>query len=124
MATGHLPHAVEIMREVGIDISGQRSKMVSETFRRHFTYVIAICEMPRERRPIWPLTRQIFKWNIIDAVTSTESSAHARQVLRRVREQLRANVEEFVQKTDSAGSFHDSADRRGTSESPCLPLHN
>lgn len=92
------PLAAEIMREVGIDISGQRSKTVSETFRRHFTCVIAICEMPKERCPLWPFTRQIFKWNIIDPVTSMGSS-DPRELLRRVRDQLRANVEEFVHKT-------------------------
>ena len=71
---------------------------MSGTFRRHFAYVIAICEMPRERCPIWPFTRQIFKWDIIDPVRSVDGS-DPRQVLRRVRDQLKSNVEEFVEKT-------------------------
>src|ERR671938_160675 len=48
------PEAVEAMREVGIDISGQRSKSVGEFAGREFDYVITVCDNAREECPAFP----------------------------------------------------------------------
>src|SRR5690348_10937550 len=60
------PLTAEIMRETGIDISDQKLRTVKESFRQHFVVVIAMCEIPRERCPIWPFSRNVFTWNIHD----------------------------------------------------------
>ena len=91
------PYAAEVMREVGIDISGQQPKTVSETFRRYFTCVVSLCEMPRERCPVWPFTRKLVKWNVSDP--SKEATSDEREVLRRVRDEIGPKVKEFVKNT-------------------------
>jgi arsenate reductase (thioredoxin) len=48
------PEAVEAMREVGIDISGQRSKSADEFAGREFDYVITVCDNARETCPVFP----------------------------------------------------------------------
>src|SRR5919197_4439354 len=48
------PEAVEAMREVGIDISGQLSKSVGEFAGREFDYVITVCDRAREECPAFP----------------------------------------------------------------------
>jgi protein-tyrosine-phosphatase len=56
------PNAIQAMREIGIDISGQKSKSLAEV-RGNFDYVITLCaeqvcpvsEFSRGRRLIWPL---------------------------------------------------------------------
>ena len=48
------PEAVEAMREVGIDISGHRSKSADEFAGREFDYVITVCDNARETCPVFP----------------------------------------------------------------------
>ena len=48
------PNAVKAMAEVGIDISGQRSKSVDEFSSQRFDYVITVCDKAREACPIFP----------------------------------------------------------------------
>ena len=48
------PEAVEAMREVGIDISGQRSKSAEEFVGRDFDYIITVCDNARETCPAFP----------------------------------------------------------------------
>jgi protein-tyrosine-phosphatase len=45
------PEAIAVMKEVGIDISGQRSKSVEEFAQRHFDYVITVCDHAKESCP-------------------------------------------------------------------------
>src|SRR5437867_9861330 len=48
------PEAIAVMREVGIDISGHRSKHVDELVGQHFDYVLTVCDNARETCPIFP----------------------------------------------------------------------
>ncbi len=48
------PYAVEVMREVDIDISRQESKAFSQEFARTMDYVITVCGHAEERCPILP----------------------------------------------------------------------
>jgi arsenate reductase len=48
------PEAVAAMRELGIDISDQRSKSVDEFADQNFDYVITVCDNAREQCPVFP----------------------------------------------------------------------
>ena len=45
------PEAVSVMREIGIDISAQRSKPVTEFQGEHFNFVLTVCDKAREECP-------------------------------------------------------------------------
>src|SRR6478672_11734668 len=47
------PEAIEAMREIGIDISGHRSKHVDEFDGQRFDYVITVCDHAKESCPIF-----------------------------------------------------------------------
>src|ERR1700678_3368697 len=47
------PEAIAAMRELGIDISEQRSKNVDEFEGQHFDYVITVCDNARETCPVF-----------------------------------------------------------------------
>lgn len=54
------PHAVQVMKEIGIDISGQRSKSVKEFLgRMSFGYVIAVCKKAEGRYGVDPKIRTL-----------------------------------------------------------------
>src|SRR5258708_9656929 len=46
--------AIQVMREIGIDISGHRSKSVDEFARETFDYVLTVCDHAKESCPIYP----------------------------------------------------------------------
>lgn len=48
------PEAIEAMKEIGIDISGHRSKSVDEFAGQEFDYVITVCDNARESCPVFP----------------------------------------------------------------------
>ncbi|MCE5249750.1 arsenate reductase ArsC [bacterium] len=48
------PRAVRVMAEAGIDISGQRSKLVDELMNIPFDYVVTLCDHARESCPFFP----------------------------------------------------------------------
>src|SRR5215210_3424142 len=70
------PLAVQVMSEVGIDISNKKTQAVFDVFRsgQLFTYVITVCdETSAERCPIFPGPAQRLHWSFADpsAVTGT-----------------------------------------------------
>ena len=48
------PEAIAVMRELGIDISGHRSKSVDEFTGQQFDYVLTVCDNAKESCPIFP----------------------------------------------------------------------
>jgi protein-tyrosine-phosphatase/DNA-binding transcriptional ArsR family regulator len=60
------PHAVQVMRARGIDISARRSKHVSEFASRRFDYVISLCDRVREVCPEFPGAPEAIHWSIPD----------------------------------------------------------
>jgi protein-tyrosine-phosphatase len=54
------PLAAEVMKEIGVDISGQQSRCVKESLKEHFSYVITVSDDSRERSPVWPFTAIYF----------------------------------------------------------------
>lgn len=46
------PDAIAVMKEIGIDISRQRSKSVDEFAGENFDYVLTVCDSAKESRPI------------------------------------------------------------------------
>ena len=48
------PSAVEVMGEVGIDISGYQSQTLNEFANKEFDYVVAVCEHAADNCPVFP----------------------------------------------------------------------
>ena len=91
--------AVAVMAEEGIDISGQRSKHLSEIMDIPFDYVITVCDHARESCPTFPGRVPIIHKAFDDPphlarAASTESEAL--EPYRRVRDEIRAFVEELA----------------------------
>jgi arsenate reductase (thioredoxin) len=57
------PQAIEAMSEIGIDISGHRSKSADEFAGQEFDYVITVCDNANERCPVFPGRTQRIHWS-------------------------------------------------------------
>jgi len=90
------PLAVKVMAEVGVDISGHRSKQVNEVQQIPFDYVVTVCGHAQEHCPVFPGGAKVVHVDFddpptlaADAKTEAEALAH----YRRVRDEIRAFVE-------------------------------
>ena len=83
---GLSPNAVAAMAEVGIDISGQRSKSVDEFAGQRFDWVITVCDNARESCPIFAGGGQRIHHSFADPAAATSDQLSA---FRRVRDELR-----------------------------------
>ncbi|MGD1212451.1 MAG: arsenate reductase ArsC [Candidatus Acidiferrales bacterium] len=91
------PLAVEVMSEVGIDISTQRPREVASLFRETFRYAVAVCDEPRERYPLFPFTPNLLRWSVSDPEVATGGLEARKQMFREVRDQIRGMVEELIE---------------------------
>jgi arsenate reductase len=95
-AHGLNPDAVRVMGEAGVDISGQRSKLVSELRGIEFDYVVTVCDNARRSCPVFPGKAKVVHVGFDDpprlaANAKTEEDRLA--PYRRVRDEIRAFVE-------------------------------
>ena len=95
---GVRPEAVEAMREVGIDISGQRSKSVEEFAGRHFDAVITVCDNARESCPVFPGRVERVHWGFEDPAAAVGDWDARLSVFRRVRDEIDARLREWAEK--------------------------
>ncbi len=90
------PRAVDVMAEVGVDISEQRSKLINEVADIDFDYVITVCDHARESCPLFLGDALLLHVGFEDppALAADETSEESRLGhYRRVRDQIRAFVE-------------------------------
>jgi arsenate reductase len=84
------PEAVEAMREIGIDISGHRSKSADEFVGQKFDYIITVCDNARETCPVFPghaeRIHQSFEDPPAPGAADPETTMEA---FRRVRDEIR-----------------------------------
>src|SRR4029077_10029574 len=76
--------AVEVMKEVGIDLLTHGPKPVAESLKEHFAFVGTMSDDAKERSPVWPFTRNIVHWNMADPAMEEASGEQKRDVFRRV----------------------------------------
>src|ERR1700728_4622412 len=93
------PMASEVMKEAGIDISGQKLKSVAQSVKERFGYVIAICDTAKERSPIFPFTLHLQHWNIVDPNTAGSSPEKSTEAFRCARDEIKDKVKQFVADT-------------------------
>jgi arsenate reductase len=92
--------AVEAMREIGIDISGHRSKSVDEFAGQEFDYVITVCDDANERCPIFPGSTKRIHWSFDDPAAAEGDNDSKLAVFRRVRDEIRHRLRLFAAATD------------------------
>jgi arsenate reductase len=92
------PLAVKAMAEVGLDISGQPSKTLSDVSHILFDYVVTVCSDAHESCPVFPGRATVVHVGFDDPphlATHAASEEEALTHYRRVREEIRAFIEQL-----------------------------
>ena len=90
------PEAVEVMAELGLDISGQRSKSVDELAAEHFDVVVTTCDEAKEACPLFPGAARMFHWGLPDPAAVEGDKVTRLNAFRQVRDELWAHVAELA----------------------------
>lgn len=100
-SAGITPHgmnerAMQVMREAGVDISGQRSKHIDELRDVPFDYIVSVCDVADEACPVFPGKTRKVRVPFPDPPKLAKTARTEQEALshyRRVRDQIRAFVE-------------------------------
>ncbi len=92
-ATQVRPLAIEAMQELGIDISSQSSKILTQYLGESFDYVITVCDQANESCPIFPGAKNRLHWSFPDPSRATGTHAEQLAVYRQVRGALMARLQ-------------------------------
>jgi len=93
------PVVVEVMKEIGIDISNNKSNSVFEFFKegRLYDYVITVCdESNAEQCPIFPGVTARKHWSFKDPSALTGTKEEVKIEIRKIRDQIKEAVEMFI----------------------------
>jgi len=89
------PEAIATMRELGIDISGHRSKHVDEFSGQPFDYVLTVCDNAKESCPIFRGKSVTIHHNFEDPAALEGSADEKLALFRRVRDEIRQYLKDF-----------------------------
>ena len=89
------PEAIAATKELGIDISGHRSKSVDEFAGQQFDYVLTVCDNAKESCPLFPCQSVKVHRNFDDPAALQGSEEERLARFRRIRDEIREYLETF-----------------------------
>jgi arsenate reductase len=90
------PEAIAVMAELGIDISGHRSKSTDEFLTSAFDYVITVCDNARESCPVFPGNATRIHWSFDDPAAVAGDEQQRLAAFRTIRDQIAERLRQFV----------------------------
>jgi arsenate reductase (thioredoxin) len=91
------PEAIQVMKEIGIDISKHRSKSIEEFVTQAFDFVITVCDNANHHCPMFAGTRERIHWSVGDPAAVHGDEKTRLEAFRRVRDDLRERLRQFVE---------------------------
>lgn len=87
------PLAIEAMREVGVDISGQESKTLERYLEESFDYVVTVCDLANEACPFFPNASERLHWSFPDPSKAEGTEEEQLAFYGKVRDEIQARIE-------------------------------
>jgi arsenate reductase len=87
------PQTVAAMREIGIDVSSQRSKNVQEYLGQNFDYVITVCDRASQECPVFPGVKPLH-WSFEDPAAAEDGELA--RVFATVRDEIQERLQLFL----------------------------
>ncbi len=82
------PVAIAVMEEIGIDISGHRSKLIDEFFGKGIGTVVTVCDSAQKACPFFPGVRHVIHQSFPDPSSFTGTDEEVRAGFRLVRDEI------------------------------------
>ena len=90
------PQAIQVMQEIGIDISGHQSKHMNDFLSRDIDTVITVCGNADQACPMFPGQVHRHHWGFDDPAHATGTEAEILAAFRRVRDQIKLVFEAYA----------------------------
>jgi arsenate reductase len=90
------PLAIQVMKEIGIDISGHRSKHMNDFLLQPVETVITVCGNADQSCPMFPGQVNRHHWGFDDPVHATGTDGEKLVVFRRVRDEIKMVFEAYA----------------------------
>jgi len=97
------PRAIEAMKEIGIDISGQSSKEIDKGQLKKMAIIITLCSNAEESCPLTPPEIKRFHWPIKDPVSFSGTEDEIMNEFRRARNEIKERIAGFISDFDKQG---------------------
>ena len=91
------PEAIEVMAEIGIDISNHRSKSIAEFLDATFDYIITVCDNAKATCPVFSGSAERIHWSFVDPAAEEGSLDERLEVFRQVRDEIANRIKTFVE---------------------------
>lgn len=90
------PKAIRVLKEIGIDISGQESKGIDPELLGQMDIVITLCGNAEASCPMTPPHIKRYHWPIDDPVSATGTEEDVLREFRRARDEIRGKILQFL----------------------------
>ncbi len=90
------PRAIQVMKDIGIDISGHRSKHMDEFLKQPVETVITVCGNADQACPMFPGQVNRYHWGFDDPAHATGTDEEKLAVFRRVRDEIKRVFEAYA----------------------------
>lgn len=87
------PYTIQVMEEVGVDMSAHRSKSLVEYMgKMHFSYLITVCSRAEEKCPLFPGMGARLHWPFEDPAAVDGGEADKLTKFRQVRDEIKTAI--------------------------------
>ena len=91
------PKTVQVMKEIGVDISNQRSKGIDESLLNTMDIIITLCSSAEAMCPMTPPRIKRMHWSIDDPKSATGAEEDVLNAFRRAREEIKKKIEILIE---------------------------
>ncbi len=98
------PRAIEVMKEIGIDISRQASEAMDERLLKDMDFVITLCTHAETACPTLPPDVKMLHWPIDDPVGVSGTEEEVLKAFRKARDEIKEKIEDFVNRAGKCKS--------------------
>ena len=90
------PLAVQVLHELNLDISCQKSKHIDTFPGKRFAYVVTVCDEVRDACPILRADGKNLYWSFDDPADAEDNQQQLVHVFRRVRDEIANHIVDFI----------------------------
>ena len=90
------PMAIQVMEEIGVDISKQTSKSMDQFLNEEFDYIITLCDHAATFCPTFPGQGKRLHWSLEDPAAVLGTIEQRLTVFRKIRDQIKRKIEELL----------------------------